>query len=192
MKWEQIKKVNRTTKKNDRWDSLIKYWVEYHSGEYISSENKKELTSIPWKLIKYQIQQESGFDPKAKSQVGAKGLLQLMPRTDMEIDNDLDEFDCDGNLDNGIQYLVTQYLHLLEIPNIEQRWQFSLAAYNCGRGFINKALQLARENNESNWQNWKVSLEYLKSPLCNINGITPRYEETIHYVNTIWGNYIKE
>ena len=40
---------------------------------------------LDWRLITAQMYQESRFDPKAKSWVGAKGLMQVMPRTGAEL-----------------------------------------------------------------------------------------------------------
>ena len=38
-----------------------------------------------WRLLAAQAFQESGFDPKAKSWVGARGLFQVMPRTGRDL-----------------------------------------------------------------------------------------------------------
>ena len=43
------------------------------------------LYKLPWKLVKAQVWQESGFDPNAVSSCGAVGLMQLMPETAKEM-----------------------------------------------------------------------------------------------------------
>jgi len=53
----------------DRWDSLIRYWVE------------KLWPDMDWRLVKCQIHRESAFNPKAVSSCGAIGLMQIMPAT---------------------------------------------------------------------------------------------------------------
>jgi membrane-bound lytic murein transglycosylase F len=100
--------------------------------------------NLPWRLIRAQTFQESGFNPKAVSPCGAKGLMQLMERTDFEIDGDIDAFDPEGNIDNGVRYDRTQFDHFPEIPDLCERLKFMLGAFNGGRGWINKALEIAR------------------------------------------------
>lgn len=157
-----------------------------------------------WLLIKAQVAQESAFNPDAKSPVGAQGLMQLMPATDQAIDGDIDGFNPGGNLENGINYLREQYARLPEIPDYAERLKFALASYNCGRGYINKALELAYEfefntpmpvghngAKPGNWQRWDYAKEKLKSPLCKVNGRTPDWKQAIDYVSKIWALYQK-
>lgn len=51
----------------DRYDSLFQFYGEKHS--------------VDWLLLKAQVKAESGFDPDARSPVGARGLSQFMTRT---------------------------------------------------------------------------------------------------------------
>ncbi|MEL0110222.1 MAG: lytic transglycosylase domain-containing protein, partial [Rickettsiales bacterium] len=68
------------------------------------------------------IRQESGFKPKAKSRVGARGLMQLMPRTAGFLAGKRFRghgkyalFDPEYNIELGQQYIR----HLFEFPGIE-------------------------------------------------------------------------
>ena len=128
----------------DRFDSLIRFHCQ-------------RLSFPDWLIVKAQVAVESGFRPQAKSPAGAQGLLQLMPQTDMEIDNDLDAFDIEGNLDNGIRYLKEQFDRLAEIPDEYTRIRCALAAYNGGRGYVNAALALGRkqEGQPKDFQEWR-------------------------------------
>ncbi len=75
-------------------------------------------------LIKAMMKAESSFDPKAVSEKGAQGLMQLMPGTakDMEV---TDPFDPKQNIGGGAKYIAQQ---LKEFGSLEK----ALAAYNAG------------------------------------------------------------
>lgn len=84
---------------------------------------------------------ESSFDANAESDVGAKGLMQLMPSTaqwlvdkyKLEADPDL-LFDADTNILLGCQYL--SYLN----SRFDNDKALVLAAYNGGEGNVKKWL----------------------------------------------------
>ena len=81
-------------------------------------------------LFETLIQRESGFDPKAVSPKGAKGLGQLMPGTAADL-GVADPFDPIANLDGSARYLVEQ---LGAFGSVE----LALAAYNAGPGNVHK------------------------------------------------------
>ena len=81
-------------------------------------------------LFETLIQRESGFDPKAVSPKGAKGLGQLMPGTAADL-GVADPFDPIANLDGSARYLVEQ---LSAFGSVE----LALAAYNAGPGNVHK------------------------------------------------------
>ncbi len=77
-------------------------------------------------LIKAIIMVESSYNPQAVSRVGAKGLMQLMPRTARAMGVE-DCFDPEHNINGGVRYF--KWLLNKFDGNIE----LSLAAYNAGR-----------------------------------------------------------
>jgi len=98
-----------------------------------------------WRLITSQMYQESGFDPKVKSWVGAKGLMQVMPRTAQEL-----KIDDVENPDKGIlagAKLMARYSNYFNSADIsaKDRIRFTLASYNCGPGHVSDARELAKE-----------------------------------------------
>jgi len=95
-----------------------------------------------WRLIAAQIYQESRFDPKARSWVGAKGLMQVMPKTGEEFGFTRLE-DPEIGIHAGVKYMDWVRDRFDDKPDLLNRIWFSLAAYNAGIGHLNDARRLA-------------------------------------------------
>lgn len=81
-------------------------------------------------LVKAVIHTESGFNPRARSGPGAKGLMQLMPATAKRFSVN-DVYDPVQNIHGGTKYLsfLLKRFNSLEL---------ALAGYNAGEGNVDK------------------------------------------------------
>ena len=84
---------------------------------------------IPEDLFLRLVQQESGWNPSARSHKGATGLAQLMPGTAAKLG--VNPHDPVQNLHGGARYLRMMY-------NQFGNWRLALAAYNAGPGAVQK------------------------------------------------------
>ena len=84
---------------------------------------------VPEDLFLRLVQQESGWNPSARSNKGARGLAQLMPGTAAKLG--VDASDPIQNLEGGARYLRMMY-------NTFGSWRLALAAYNAGPGAVQK------------------------------------------------------
>jgi len=82
-------------------------------------------------LIKAVIMAESGFKPRAVSKRGARGLMQLMPKTAKSLGVS-DAFDPEHNIHGGVKYLRTL------LNRFDGNIQLGLAAYNAGSRKVRK------------------------------------------------------
>lgn len=112
-----------------KWNSSVAYDGRYR-GEYLNmAREAARKHGIPEDLFLRLVQQESNWNPKAKSHRGALGLAQLMPGTARYLR--VDPLDPRQNLEGGARYLKEQY-------ETFQSWPLALAAYNAGPQAVKK------------------------------------------------------
>ena len=112
------------------YDDVVRRWSAHYGYD--------------WRLISAQMYQESGFDPKATSHVGAFGLMQLMPATADQMDV-ADWKEPAGNVQAGVKYMAwVRDRFEGDVPERERRWM-ALAAYNAGIGHVTDGRLLAQE-----------------------------------------------
>ncbi|MEU0373416.1 bifunctional lytic transglycosylase/C40 family peptidase [Streptomyces sp. NPDC006283] len=93
-------------------------------------------------LLAVLLTQESGFNPKAKSPVGAQGIAQFMPSTwesngvDGNGDGKRDVWDPEDAIPSSANYLCTIADDVKDVPGNKQHNM--LAAYNAGSGAVIK------------------------------------------------------
>ncbi|WP_226703416.1 transporter substrate-binding domain-containing protein [Microbulbifer elongatus] len=98
-----------------------------------------------WRLLVAQMYQESNFDPKARSWVGARGLMQVMPDTGKQV-GETDLEDPETSVRAGVKYMRWLYAKF-EDKGItpDNRMWFTLASYNAGLGHVYDAQNLAEK-----------------------------------------------
>jgi hypothetical protein len=145
-------------------DSTLKLFYPLRHLDAISA-NVKKVNPL---LIAALIRQESAFQEKAHSRVGAIGLMQLMPATAHLMDRTVYKknlFDADTNVRLGVKYfevLVDRYNGDVE---------YALAAYNAGADVVDR------------WQKRYA----VKNRLLFLDLIP--FAETRNYVTLIGRNY---
>ncbi|MEO8336008.1 MAG: transglycosylase SLT domain-containing protein, partial [bacterium] len=138
-----------------------------------------------WRWFKAQGMAESDLTPTARSRVGARGIMQLMPSTYGQIQTALPQF---GAIDNPEWNIAAGILHDRDLWTLwkneldePERWRFTFAGYNAGEGTIMRARKTALAARLDN-RTWP-----------SIESIAPtverwRYTETLEYVRKIQAN----
>lgn len=103
-----------------------------------------QAAGLDWRLVASVCYAESGYDPNAISNAGARGLMQLMPDVAKEL-GVTDCYDPEQNIRGGTRLLQRLMKDFAGIPNPEERTKFALAAYNAGVGHIRDAQALTRK-----------------------------------------------
>lgn len=148
---------------------------------------------LDWRLMAAQAYQESRFDPEAKSWVGALGLFQVMPATGKEM-GFVNLKDPDEGTHAGVRYmskLIDQFEK--DLP-FKQRVRFALASYNAGKGHVEDARRIAKEQglNPDKWfGNVEKAMLLLMEPKYSKKARHGycRGEEPVKYVSEIQSRY---
>ena len=131
---------------------------------------------IDRELILAIVRQESGFNPKAKSPRGARGLMQLMPGTASFVARDRrfnsskrkELFDPNTNITLGQRYIDILLMNKLIKGNLFRM----VTAWNAGPGNLNR---------------WSRTLKHNDDPLLFIESIPAK--ETRIFVERVIANY---
>lgn len=167
--------ARQTRKATERYDPIFRKYTKRYFG-----------VGTDWRLFKAQGMAESDLTPTARSRVGARGIMQLMPSTYGYIQSALPHF---GAIDNPEWNIAAGILHDRDLWNVfkrdvpdEERWAFVFAGYNAGEGTIKRARRVAEEAklDARAWQ--------------SIVRVAPnverwRYTETLEYVRKIEANH---
>ena len=146
-----------------------------------------------WRLLASLAYTESNFDTTAVSWAGAKGLMQLMPRTAraMGVPAGMEQ-NPEESIKAAVKYIAATANSFRRIPDPDERIKFILAAYNAGIGHITDAMALAEkygknkyiwDNNVADYILLKSNEEYFNDPLCK-NGYF-RGVETFKFVKEV-------
>jgi membrane-bound lytic murein transglycosylase MltF len=142
--------------------------------------------AFDWRYFKAQGFAESELKPNAKSWVGARGLMQLMPSTYQDIASHRPEFgpidQPEWNIAAGILFDRDLWqLWKTGVPE-EERYHFMFASYNAGEGTIGRALAAATKVGPPVW----ASVEQVAPTVSRW-----RYLETLGYVRKIDTTYAR-
>lgn len=151
-----------------------------------------------WRLMAAQAFMESKFKPNACSWVGARGLMQIMPRTARGYKTKVSQL---NNPEVSVK-VATELLDDLDsyllkyVPNDKERLKFVIAAYNCGIAHVYDAIRLAEkygldpqvwDDNVSKAILMKMNPKYYNDPVVKYGYC--RGTETVAYVDGITNFY---
>jgi soluble lytic murein transglycosylase len=127
--WDQV--AIFTLAKADYWDDMgLRFPVNYLS----EVSNNAYRHNLDPAVIFGLIRQESVFDRYAESPVGARGLMQIMPKTGQQIAQELrDKWQSEASLfdpDINVKYGTFYYKQLLD--RFKGHFALATAAYNAG------------------------------------------------------------
>lgn len=157
--------------------------VSGHHDESFRKYSKRFFgPGFDWRLFKAQGMAESNLSMDARSCVGARGIMQLMPSTFQEVQSRNPGLkvidDAELNIAAGIYYDRQLWGQWTNFPDKADRHRFMFGSYNAGRGTLLRAQDVARSK----------TLDPCAWP--SIQAVAPevpkwRHKETLGYVSKI-------
>jgi membrane-bound lytic murein transglycosylase F len=148
--------------------------------EYFRKYTKRYFgIGFDWRLFKAQGMAESNLNADARSRVGARGVMQLMPRTFRAVQLKNPEIgdigDPQWNIAAGIAYARHLWKQWQDDVESSHQRAFMLGSYNAGRATLLRAQRMA-EALRLNHRQWP-SIEVVAP-------VVPgwQYQETVNYV----------
>ena len=159
-------------RKHKRYDPLFSKYSKRYFG-----------VLFDWRYFKAQAVAESNLNADAKSWVGARGIMQIMPATYEEIRRK-DKLiqgsvtDPRWNIAAGISYNRSLYDFWYEDRTLSEKLRFTFGSYNAGKGNVLKAQRRARDQglNPRIWHS-------ISATLPDVTG--KHSQETLNYVRRI-------
>ena len=169
---------------SDRYKRIVKSGISKQKFQALRKTFKKyadqyELDPL---MLMAQAYQESRLKEKAKSHVGARGIMQLMPATAREM-NVGSIYNTDSNIHAGVKYHKLLKDHYFSDENIEKadRSLFIFAGYNAGPNRINRFRKIAKERG-LNPNKWFGNVEVIVAEKIG--------RETVQYIQNIYNYYV--
>ena len=185
--------IDRLIEENKEYDKIIRDGLKQITTEKKKSSSNTKISpehstmvdkysdefGVDSDIVKRMLFKESSGDRKAVSPAGAKGLMQIMPRTfedikrELNLPKDADIFDPETNVRAGCYYFAKM------MEKFGQDVNKALAAYNWGPGNV---LEAVREYGEDWFEGARDLGITVKDPKTGKN--TKRYlpKETQKYV----------
>ena len=155
---------------------------------------------MDWRLLASQGYHESHFDTTCVSWAGARGIMQIMPRTARAYNLSASEItNPEANIRTATRIIKDLDKSLAKrVTDNNERLKFVIAAYNSGIAHIYDAIALAKKYGK-NPQLWdgnveaallmKANPEYYSDPVCKAGYFRGR--ETVAYVREVMEFYEK-
>jgi membrane-bound lytic murein transglycosylase F len=167
--------TGRPTRDEARYDDLFRKYSKRFFG-----------VGYDWRYFKAQGMAESNLDSAARSYVGARGIMQLMPSTFAQIQSRRTEFESidhvEWNIAAGILHDRYLWQRWKDLGADEERRRFMFGSYNAGEGPILRARGMARQR-QLDAHAW-ASIERVAPEVRRW-----RYRETLGYVRKIQRNH---
>jgi membrane-bound lytic murein transglycosylase F len=170
-----VASAQRVPRDPSRYDDLFRKYSKRFFG-----------VGYDWRHFKAQGMAESNLDSAARSYVGARGIMQLMPTTFAEIQSRQREFEAidhvEWNIAAGIYYDRQMWRRWKELPTDDERRRFMFGSYNAGQATIQRARRMA-QSRQLNAHAWS-SIEQVAPDVRRW-----RHRETLEYVRKIQRNH---